>query len=140
MLIRLFYILLFVVILFGVSGYILNSSDAGPHDLYKGLIGGQGIVTADSDAKKLVKSNRHQTQDYFSKIRIQQDRLRNQMRDLKAKLLGNRQADKVRRQDADARLSNLNQKNDDSIRRQQDRLRDLQKMSRDRMSLSRNQR
>ena len=53
--IRLFYILFFVMILFGVSGYLLNSTEAGPvglPDLYKSMIGGQGMVAPESSARQ----------------------------------------------------------------------------------------
>lgn len=140
MLFRLSFTLFFVVLLFGVSGFILNSTEAGPHDLYKSMIGDQGIPAPESTAQKKVRSNRENTRDYFAGVRAQQDRLRNQMRDLRAKILGVRDADKTRRQDADLKINTLNQSNEDNIRRQKDRIRDLQHMSRDRMSSLRNQR
>mgnify|MGYP001603043117 CR=1 FL=1 len=143
MLIRLFYILFFGMILFGVSGFILNSTEAGlawPHDLYQSIVGGQGMVTPDSSAQKKVKANRTESREYFANIRVQQDRLRDQMRDLRSKISGFRDADKARRQEADTRLNTFNQRNDENIRRQQDRIRDLQQMARNRMSRLRNQR
>ena len=140
MLVRLFYTLFFGMILFGVSGFILNSIEAGPHDLYKSLIGGQGMVAPESTAQKKVKANRAESREYFADIRAQQDRLRDQMRDWRSRVSGFRQADQARRREADARLDTLNQRNDENIRRQQDRIRDLQQMARNRMSSLRNQR
>lgn len=140
MLVRLFYILFFAMLLCGVGGFVLNNTEAGPQDLYKSMVGGQGMVDSGSSAQQTVKANRETSRDYFANIRAQQDRLRDQMRNLQAKLLGSRNADKARRQEMDNKLSTLNQKNEDSIRRQQDRMRDLQQLSRNRMSSSRNQR
>ena len=134
MLYRLFYLLFFMVIVMGVAGFFLNSSDAGPKDFYKLVIGKQNSAAPGLSNQTVLKNQEASTRTLFAQIDEQQQKLKEQVRDLRWKIQGVRENDRARWQDSNDQLSKQKQSNDDQLRRQRDKLRDMQAMARDRLA------
>ena len=132
MLYRLFYLLFFMVILMGVAGFFLNSSDAGPKDFYKTIVGAQEPVSPGSLTSGALKKQKVSTRTFFAQVDEAQQRLREQVRELRWKIQGVRENDRARRQDSKDQLSKQKQSNADQLQLQRDKLRDMQAMARDR--------